>query len=233
MPDRYDTVLLRLNELRKALLLTGPLSVYGAYTVLEGKSGGGRVRKVPGAPLSTLDRHMKMLQELEEVTVYRTEPHKSGQTKKFYGLTLYGFLRSFRIPGAIALKNFRGAIQVWLKEEKFQRSFFLPAAEVSEALSNRDATGNLARFCQLIANMFGDAEDFLDCMGALGYAESDPGRVIDLAMRFAIVKYGSRFVRTLKVLCHYFPSFRLQVLGFIEHVRESLDVMQAELLGRG
>ena len=233
MPDRYETVWLRLNQLRTALLYNGPLSVYGAYTVLGQRRLPGGIKTASRAPLATLDRHMKILQELEEVTVYKTEPYKTGQAKKFYGLTLYGFLRSFRIPGAIALKNFRRVIQIWLQEEKFQKSFFLPSAEVVEALSDRDATAHLGRFCQFIANMFGDAEDFMDCLEAIGYARSDPTRVIDLAMRFAIIEYGSRFVLTLKALCDHFPSFRTQVQGFIKRERESLDVMQNELLGTG
>jgi hypothetical protein len=210
--SRYETLRLGLNKLRTAILFHGPITLYQAQTVLN-------------AEPSTMKRHLDMLLSEKEIVVYRTEPHQSGQTKKFYGLTFYGFLRSFRIEVAVTLKNFGEIMRMWLPEPKF--SFFIPNNEALEAIADREIRASLARFCQLIANMFGEAEEFLY---SLQFDEPDPTQIIQLAMQLAGIAYGKRFRETLRVLCRDIPGFRRQIVDYIHWARENLDSTERLLI---
>lgn len=172
-----------------------------------------------------MKRHLDTLLSEKEIVLYRTEPHRSGQTKKFYGLTFYGFLRSFRIEGAVTLKNFHKVMELWLPERKF--SFFIPNVEALRAIRDRETEISLARFCQLIANMFGEAEEFLY---SLGYDEPDPSQIIQLSMQFAGIAYGKRLAEALRLLCKNVPAFRQQITDYIQLAREALNSMERNLI---
>jgi DNA-binding MarR family transcriptional regulator len=210
--DRYETLRLALNRVRTAILFHGPITLYEAQKKLN-------------AEPSTMKRHLDTLLGEKEIVVYRTEPHKSGQTKKYYGLTFYGFLRAFRIERAVALKNFRRIMELWLPESKF--SFFISNNEAQAAIKDRETENSLAKFCQLIANLFGEAEDFLY---SLGYDEFDPSQIIQLSMQFAGIAYGKRFAETLRVLCRNVPAFRQQITDYIQWAREALNSMEKSLI---
>jgi hypothetical protein len=210
------------------MLLNGPITVYDAHKRAEADAR--RLRKPSESTrlpaLATIDRRMKILLGMKppELAVYNTEQHRSGQTMKFYGFTFYGFLRSFRIPGGIALKNFKKIMEIWLQEPKFQ--FFVPRDEALQALKQEGVRFHLARFCQLTANMFGEAEDLLD---SLGYDEPHPDEIVRLAMQFAGMKYDRRFLDTMRVLCRHVPTFGNNVRRYIDLQRASLRSIEKTL----
>jgi hypothetical protein len=210
--SRYETLRLGLNKLRTTILFHGPITLYEAQKELK-------------AEPSTMKRHLDLLLSEKEIVVYRTKPHQSGQTKKFYGLTFYGFLRSFRIEGAVTLKHFGDIMSVWLPEPKF--SFFIPNNEALEAIADREIRTSLARYCQLIANMFGEAEEFLY---NLGFDEPNPTQIIQLSMQFAGMAYAKRWVETLTLLCRDIPAFREQILDYIQWARASLNSTENHLI---
>lgn len=210
--NRYETLRLGLNRLRRAILFHGPITLYEAQRELK-------------AEPSTMKRHLDLLLSEKEIVVYRTEPHQSGQTKKFYGLTFYGFLRSFRIEGAVTLKNFGDIMAVWLPEPKF--SFFIPNIDALQATADREIRASLARYCQFIANMFGEAEEFLY---NLGFDEPDPTQIIQLSMQFAGFAYGKRWAETLTLLCRDIPAFRQQIFDYIQWARTTLNSIESHLI---
>jgi len=218
----------KLNALRTTLLLNGPMTLYELQKALPYLTDGRPKLRRP--PQSTIDTHLKILtRKTKELIVYKTEPHKSGRPKKYYGFTLYGFLRAFRIPRAVAKSNFGQIMRMWLPQEKFR--FILPKQEVVQSLDNKDVENSLANLCQMIANSFSEAEDFLDYWEGRGYRESQPSRIIQLAMSAAELKYGKLFIETSKTLCRFLPSYREGVRSFIQAQRSVLDLMEKELLG--
>ncbi len=64
-------------ELFQLMIDNGPITGYSLSSISS--------RAYP-----TIHRHIKQLEEDEYIRIYRTEEHKSGQTKKFYGPTLKG-----------------------------------------------------------------------------------------------------------------------------------------------
>jgi hypothetical protein len=212
--SRYDTLRRGLNDLRSTILLKGPMTLYDAENELQVSS-------------TNIKRHIEILVREKELVVYRTELHWSRQTKKFYGLTLYGFLRSFRIPGKVAKKNFEAVMTIWLRQERF--NFFLPKAEVINVLNHREAEVHLARLCQMIAETFPEAEDLADFLESQGFDESDPTQIIQLAMRLAPNRYGDKFVATSKILCKHLPTYREQLQRSIQSQLSRLQNLEKEL----
>jgi len=209
---KYDILRGALNKLRTTILLHGPITLYEAQKELKASS-------------TTVDRHLKILVRENELEVYSSPPHWSGQTKKIYGFTFYGFLRSFRIPGAFALKRFKAIMEVWLKKKQFQ--FFLPNEEALQALRDHDTASSLARLCQLTANMFGEAEDFFE---GIGY-EFSPNMTIELALQLAQEQYGRRFLEASRVLCKSLPSYRKRIEAVVNAQQAKLDEFRNVVLG--
>lgn len=200
-------------------MTTGPITLYDAHKAL--------LKKFDGTlALPTVDRHIRILRSENEIIVYRRERHRSGQIKKFYGPTFYGFLRSFRIEGGFMFKNFKNILERWLNEEKF--AFFMTRTDTLVALSDERAERILARLCQLVANMFGLAEDLLE---ELGYDKPDPGRIVQLAEQLAFAAYDRRFVDACKTLCQKVPAFATQTRQLIAMQHKSLDQLKNELFG--
>jgi len=218
MKTRYEVTLQGLNDVRLTILLKGPIWGYAI-----GKALG------PRTSLATIDRRLKILVGTEEVKVYRTEEYKSGRKKKFYGLTLYGFLRSFRIPGQIARKNFKSVMRIWLQEKRFE--FFLPKREVLEALNYSEVDVNLSKLCVMVAKSLPEAEDLLDYLEDVGYDKFGPSQVVDLAMGFAGGRYGQEFVAMSKILCKHLPTYRERIRRFIQTQRTRLDSMEKYIFG--
>jgi hypothetical protein len=209
---KYDILRAALNQLRTTILLHGPITLYEAQKELKASS-------------TTLGRRLKILVRENELEVYSSPPHWSGQTKKIYGFTFYGFLRSFRIPEAFALKRFKVIMEVWLKQKQFQ--FFLPNEEALQALIDRETANSLARLCQLTANMFGEAEDFFE---DIGY-EFSPSITIELALQLAQEQYGRRFFETSRVLCRNLPSYRKRIEAVVNGQQAKLDEFRTAVLG--
>lgn len=228
MPDRYDVLRPKLNELRLTIIREGPLTVYEAYTRLRKSSVASR-KKV--TPLATVDRNLKILLEQGEIEIIATEPHKSGQVKKIYGLTPYGFLRYFRVPGAPVLKHFGEIARIWLQVPKFR--FFVPKKEALNAINSKQVEYHLARYCQLVANLFGEAEDFLDCLVGAGFVESKPDQIIELSTQLAWSKYGRRFAESLKVLTDNLPTLKNQIQSYLMMQRKNLDEIENYLFVKG
>ena len=211
---KYDKLRVPLNKLRTTILLHGPITLYEAKEQLHTNS-------------TTADRHLKILLREKELEIYDTELHWSGQTKKIYGFTFYGFLRSFRIPGGVTRKKFTIIMEMWLKQKRFH--FFIPNDEALRALSTPEVADNLAKLCHLIANMFGDAEDFLE---DLGY-EVDPAEVIELAFELARDKYGKRFLGACRVLCNTFPSYRNHIKAIVDTEQARIEEFRIGVFGKG
>lgn len=220
MSDRYETLRQALNRLRLQILTTGPITLYDAHKALVEKYDG-------KLALPTVDRHIRILRSEREIVVYRRERHRSGQIKKFYGPTFYGFLRSFRIEGGFMFKNFKSILERWFEEEKFP--FFMPKADTLAALNDERTGRSLARLCQLVANMFDLAEDMLY---EFGYDKPDPGRIVQLSEQLAFAAYDRRFVDTCKTLCQNVPAFGSQVRQLIATQRENLDAIEQEFFGK-
>lgn len=211
---KYDKLRVPLNKLRTTILLHGPITLYEAKEQLHTNS-------------TTADRHLKILLREKELKLYDTKPHWSGQTKKFYGYTFYGFLRSFRIPGGVTHQKFTTIMEIWLRQKRFR--FFIPNDETLRALSVPQIADNLARLCSLIASMFGDAEDFLE---DLGY-EVDPEEVIKLAFELARDEYGKRFLEACRVLCNTFPSYRSYIQAIVDNEQTRIDEFRNGVFGKG
>jgi hypothetical protein len=225
MPERYELLRPKLNELRMTILKNGPMTVYQAYTHLKKTA---KLRRGKGPPLASVDRHMKILLDQQEIEVYEKIPHRSGQVKKIYGLTPYGFLRYFRIPGAPVLKDFHQIVSLWLDVPKFR--FFVPKEEALRAINTSNLLErHMARYCQLIANLFGEAEDFLDCLEAAGYNESSPADVIAMSAQLAWGRYGRRFAESFKILTANLPTLQRQIRAYIISQRSRLDEMEKYL----
>jgi len=228
MTGRYKILREKLNRLRAEILLHGPMTLYGIQksVLVESKRDSVIKSKMPA---STIDRHLNILLDQGEIIPYETEAHRSGHTKTSFGLTLYGFIRSFRIPGRIAKKNTKQALEIWLREEKF--TFFLPKEEVLNALQHKDTQTNLARLCQMIADMLPEAEELTEYLEGQGYSESNPSQIIEFAIRFAGEKYYQEFVATSKVLCKYLPTYKERIRQFIQAQRTGLDSMEKYIFG--
>jgi hypothetical protein len=210
--DKYEKLRQALNRVRTAFLFHGPMNAYQVEKHLKSNS-------------TTIGRHLRMLVREKELAIYGEKTHWSGQIKQRYGFTFYGFLRSFRIPGAVTLKNFGKTMEIWLKEEKFQ--FFVPNSEALEGLSDKATSSHLARLCQLTANMFGDAEDFFE---DIGY-DFDPDVGIELALQLAKEQYGRRFLETSKVLCKSLPSYRKRIEATVNDQQARLSEFRDAVLG--
>jgi len=237
MPGRYNKVRKSLNKVRTTILLNGPSTLYKTHRVLQPKAdlrlkvnkSEKHVKLVPrNPPLSTVANHLKILQDEGELVVYGSESYRSGRDKRYYGLTLYGFLRAFRIPGNVATKNFKRLMEIWLPQKKFQ--FFLPKKEVLEALSQEELVIHLSKLCQMVANSLPEAEDFAYYVQELGYNESDlTPLIIDLAVRFSQTEHREEYAEALKVLCRYLPTFKGKMHEFIQGQRTTLDYLEREL----
>ncbi len=214
--DKYEALAEKLNRVRTGILLNGPITVYGIERYLD-------------LPNATAKRYFKTLLREKEIIQYRTEPHKSGNIKILYGPTLYGYLRWFRIPKSIAKKNFGAAMKIWLPEDKFE--FFLPKNELQEALKNSQVVVHLSRFCQMIADVLPDAEDFSSYLEDQGYSESNPSQIISLAMQFVGRSHAKEWTASSKVLVKYLPTYQQQLQQFIRNQRERLDRMEKEIFG--
>jgi len=224
MISRYEVLEERLDQLLETILLHGPMTLYEAYKALRIRTGSRK--QAPSQ--TTIDRHLKILEEEQELIVYRTAPHKSGRTKRFFGPTLYGFLRSFQIRNGAASKNFRRIMEIWLPEKKFE--FFLPRDEVMNALSNDDVVTHLGRLCKMVADSLPEAEDFYDYVEELGYGESNFAQpVINLAARISVTKHRKELGCTLKVLCSHLPTFKEEMREFIQRQRTTLNAIEKEL----
>jgi len=214
---RYEVLVEKLNRLRAQILTHGPVTLYD-------------LEKALNLPSTTVQRHLKILLREDEIAPYETEHHRSGNIKTFYGPTLYGFIRAFRIPRRIAKKKFKSIMGIWLREEKFK--FFLPKGEVLEALGQKDVEANLSTLCQMIANMLPEAEDLSYYLEDQGYSESNPTQIIDLAIRLGWGKNRQEFISTSRVLCKHLPSYRKQIEQSIQAHRERIDLMEEEILGQ-
>jgi hypothetical protein len=215
--------------------MNGPMNPYQAHKKLEEKPSylpkRDRKQKSPPAQIS-VNRHIDILTKTirpPELITYKKEEHWSHQTKVRYGLSIYGFLRCLRIEGGLPLRNFGSAIRTWLKEDRFQ--FFVPNEEALKALDRPGVEFHLSRLCQLIANMFGEAEDFLE---DLGYYEPEPDQIITLAVQFAAYKYRERFIKLCRFLCSSdasLPTLVSRLRSSIEVERENLNMLETQIFG--
>jgi len=87
------------------ILTKGPITVYSAS-------------KESGISLPTIHRHFKQMEKDEEIKIYRTEPHQSGNPKKLYGPKIKGIL-NFSVDFGNILKNIDSTLEKWLTEKPF------------------------------------------------------------------------------------------------------------------
>jgi hypothetical protein len=233
MPARYEVFEEALDELEMTILLNGPMTLYDARKALLEKAKTARRTGPEKQPnryaMATVDRHLKMLKEEGEITVYRTQKHKSGQIKKFYGLTPLGFLMSFTIPGQVAKNNFTNVMKIWLRERRFR--FFLPNDEVLSAIDNREVETHLASLCQMVADIFPEAEDLAEYLMTLGFGQLSLPDIIAFTASLSAARYGEQFVETSRVLARHLPSYRTAIRQYISAQRSNLDRLESQVLG--
>ena len=96
----------RLNaEIFDLILTKGPITVYSGS-------------KESGISLPTIHRHFKQMEKDQDIKIYRTEPHQSGNPKKLYGPKIKGIL-NFSIDFENIRKNIDSTFEKWLTEKPF------------------------------------------------------------------------------------------------------------------
>ena len=92
-------------EIFELILTKGPITVYSAS-------------KESGISLPTIHRHFKQMEKDEEIKIYRTEPHQSGNPKKLYGPKIKG-IYNFGINFGNIRKNIDSILEKWLTQKQF------------------------------------------------------------------------------------------------------------------
>jgi len=232
VPDRYEKVEHSLDRLASLMLLSGPITVYQAHRRLQPETKirkGMRKPSLRDPPLGTVHSHFGILEEEEELVVYRAE--KDGRKQKYYGFTPYGFLMTFSIPSGIAKEHFKRAMEIWLREKEFR--FFLPKDAVLREIKNGEVELHLANVCQMIADAFPKAKDVADYLRELGYGEFGPSQIVDFAANCAQHMYPKQFLESSRVLCRHFPSYRERIRRYVEDSQSWIDSMKSQLLEGG
>ena len=93
------------GEIFELILTKGPITVYSAS-------------KESGMSLPTIHRHFKQMEKDEEIKIYRTEPHQSGNPKKLYGPKYLGIL-NFSYDFENIRKNMDSILEKWLTQKPF------------------------------------------------------------------------------------------------------------------
>jgi hypothetical protein len=218
-----------LDRTAKLILLTGPLTAYGAQKILqEANVRRGKViapgKKDP--PASTVHGHFKILEKEGEITVYPKE--KTGRGEKHYGVTLFGFL--WNLDKRIVEIRFVTVLKLWLGEEHF--NFFLPKEEVLKAIEDDKTVSSLGRFCLAVSEGLPDAEDLIDFLAMLGYDETDQVTTARVMMQIALgigfSKSPTEITAAAKVLCNRLPTFKKQMVRYVKDQRDGLAKLEQE-----
>ena len=232
MEDRNDKLERELDRVAKLILLRGPLTGYGAQEYLQEMKERGNEAVKPGKrdpPLSTVHGHLKILEDEGETIVYHRE--RISRKRKYYGLTLYGFL--WNLSPKIVENRFKQILERWLKQKRF--NFFLPKHEVSQAIEEEQVAASLGKFCLTIPESLPDAEDLFEYLRMLGFDESDPSAtaqlLINLAGGIGAAKNPRELLQAMRVLCNCekLPSFRDAMTRFVQNQRSILSRMESEL----
>lgn len=93
----------------------------------------------------------------------------------------------------------------------------LPLTAINQ---KKEVEFHLSRYCQIVANMFGKAEDFLEVLGL-----DDPmaDQITELATQFALMKYNKRFIQPWKVLC---DTLKEGFRHYLDNQRAQLDLLE-------
>ena len=180
------------QEIFDLVLTRGPITVYSAS-------------KESGISLTTIHRHFKQMEKEEEIKIYRTEPHQSGNPKKLYGPTNNGIL-GFCSEFEDIRKKFDSIFEKWLKEKPFVNDIIADFGFSEDFIKQNPRY--VIQICKKFMRFYNDAfelandEEFMD------------ENIVDIGFLLLGKKNPKKYYEMTKELYETIPSFRNNLDGF-------------------
>ena len=193
------------SEIFDLILTRGPITVYSASKESE-------------MSLPTIHRHFKQMEKKEEIKIYRTEPHQSGNPKKLYGPTSAGIFE-FCSNFENIRKKFDSIFDKWLKEKPFVKDLIQDFGFTEDFINQNPR--DVIQICKKFMRFYNDAFDLLD------NEEFVDTHVVEIGFLLLSRKNPKKYFENAKEFYKKIPNFRIDM----ERMFAAMQLLQRVLRG--
>jgi len=184
-------------EIFDLILTKGPITVYSAS-------------KESGVSLPTIHRHFKQMEKDEEIKIYRTEPHQSGNPKKLYGPKIKG-IYNFSGDFENIRKNIGSIFEKWLTQKQFVKEI-IDEFGYDEDFIKQDSQ-KVIKNCKKCMSFYHDAFEAAQDENAIDE------NILDIGFFLLGKKSPKKTFERIKEIYETVPKFKVQftvlMMGYI------------------
>jgi len=185
--ERLDAAIFEL------ILSKGPITVYSAS-------------KESGMSLPTIHRHFKQMEKDEEIKIYRTEPHQSGNPKKLYGPKMKGVL-NFSLDFENIRKNMDSILEKWLTQKPFVKEI-IDEFGFGEDFIKQDSQ-NVIKICKKYMRFYHEAFE------ATQDEKTMDENILDIGFFLLAKQNPKKTFERIKEIYEIVPKYRFQFSAFV------------------